>query len=127
MNSDQAFSEYALSMTKWLCAMAVVGAAVCFFFWGWTAGAGFALGAVFHAAFYMVLLWRYRKWILEGREPVYIGRRLAGYAALRFVLEIVICVVAVIYTPLNIFALLGGLLTLPVVTLLDRAGSAVKS
>ena len=44
---------------------------------------------------------------------------------LRFILEILFCV-AVIFTPLDILAFLGGLLTLPAATLGERLVGLIK-
>ena len=44
---------------------------------------------------------------------------------LRFVLEILLCV-AVIFSPIEIFGFLGGLLTLPVATVVERLVGLIK-
>ena len=45
---------------------------------------------------------------------------------MRFILEIVIAAVVVIYTPLNVIGLIGGLLSLPLASLLERAVNVIK-
>ena len=61
----------------------------------------------------------------EISEVDFIGHRLVVFTMLRFILEIASCA-AVIFTPLNILAYLGGLLTLPAATLGERLVGLIK-
>ena len=113
-------------MIHWLAGLGVAGAAVLFFIWGWEVGAAWLVGSFFHAAFFLFLRAKFFQWVKANREPVFIGQRIAGFAGMRFILEILLAVAVVVLTPLNIMGLLGGLLSLPLVTLLDRAVSVIK-
>ena len=113
-------------MIHWLAGLGVAGAAVLFFIWGWKVAAAWGLGAFFHAAFFLVLRAKFFQWVKADREPVFIGQRIAGFAGMRFILEILLAVGVVTLTPLHILGFLGGLLSLPLVTLLDRAVSVIK-
>ena len=74
------------------------------------------LAALFHAAFFLFLRKKYLDWTETGRDIFFIGRRKAGFASGRFILEILLSVLVVIFTPLNILGFLAGLLSLVVAT-----------
>lgn len=126
MMYDQTFPMYAKRMIIWLTGMLIIGTALITVIWGWKAGLAWAIGSFFHAAFFYVLRTRYFKWVSKDAEPTAIGKKIAGYAGLRFILEIVIAAVVVIYTPLNVIGLIGGLLSLPLASLLERAVNVIK-
>lgn len=75
--------------------------------------------------FFSLMLVKFNQWQRDKREVDFIGRRLVVFTMLRFILEIASCV-AVIFTPLNILAYLGGLLTLPAATLGERLVGLIK-
>ncbi len=64
-------------------------------------------------------------WERQEKDPVFISQRLSLFAMCRLVLQILTCV-AVVFTPLNIFGYLVGLLTLTLMTLVDRVVKLIK-
>lgn len=125
MNFDLTFPHYAKRMSRYLLVLAVIGAVVLLCWQGLDYAFAWGLGCLFHIIFFEVILWLFRRWEKKGKSVDYIGHRLVGYTMSRFVLEILLCV-AVIFSPLNIFAFLGGLLTLPVASLGERLVSLIK-
>ena len=69
---------------------------------------------------------KYLDWTETGRDIFFIGRRIAGFASGRFILEILLSVLVVIFTPLNILGFLAGLLSLVVATYGERIIGAIK-
>ena len=126
MTYDQTFPEYASRMIRWLSMLGVAGALVLFAIGGWETGGAWFLGAFFHAAFFMFLKTRYFHWVEAGKEPVFIGRQIAVFAGLRFIFEIALAVAVIALTPLNALGLLGGLLSLPILSIAERVGSVIK-
>lgn len=126
MTYDQTFPKYAGRMIRWLLGLGVAGAAVLFFIWGWRVGGAWILGAFFHAAFFMFLRAKYFQWVKDGREPDFIGQRVAVFAIFRFILEIVLAAVVVALTPLNVLGFLGGLLSLPFLSIFERVVNVIK-
>lgn len=112
-------------MIRYILGLLIAGTIVCFWFWGWKCGVAWFLGSLLHVFFYWLMRKKYLQWVRESREPDWMGRRLLTFTMLRFLLEI-LCCVAVIFSPLNILAFLGGLLTLPVATLGERLVSLIK-
>lgn len=126
MTYDQTFPKYAGRMIRWLLGLGIAGAAVLFFIWGWRVGGAWILGAFFHAAFFMFLRAKYFQWVKDGREPVFIGQRIAAFAGFRFILEILLAVVVIAFTPLNPLGLLGGLLSLPLLSVSEQVVNVIK-
>ena len=75
--------------------------------------------------FFKFMLFKFNQWEKAKREVEFIGHRLVAFTMLRFILEIGFCV-AVIFSPFNILAFLGGLLTLPIATLGERLVGLIK-
>lgn len=123
---DQTFPEYAKRMIYWLSGMFITGSVIITAIWDWKAGLAWAVGAFFHAAFFCVLRNRYLVWVKKDEEPAKIGKKIAGYAGMRFILQIAIAAVVIIYTPLNVIGLIGGLLSLPLASLLERTVNVFK-
>ena len=94
--------------------------------WGWRVSVAFILATGFHAAFFLFLRKKYLDWTETGRDIFFIGRRIAGFASGRFILEILLSVLVVIFTPLNILGFLAGLLSLVVATYGERIIGAIK-
>lgn len=113
-------------MIRWLLGLGVAGAVVLFFIWGWRVGGAWILGAFFHAAFFMFLRAKYFQWVKDGREPVFIGQRIATFAGFRFILEILLAVAVIALTPLNALGLLGGLLSLPLLSVSEQVVNVIK-
>lgn len=126
MTYDQTFPEYAGRMIRWLLGLGLAGAAILFLIWGWTVGSAWLVGAFFHAAFFMFLRVKFFQWVKDGREPVFIGQRIAGFAGMRFILEIALAVAVIALTPLNALGLLGGLLSLPLLSISERVVNVIK-
>lgn len=126
MTYDQTFPKYAGRMIRWLLGLGVAGAVVLFFIWGWRVGGAWILGAFFHAAFFMFLRAKYFQWVKDGREPVFIGQRIATFAGFRFILEILLAVAVIALTPLNALGLLGGLLSLPLLSVSEQVVNVIK-
>ena len=84
------------------------------------------MGAFFHAAFFMFLRVKYFQWVKDGRESDFIGQRVAVFAIFRFILEIVLAAVVVALTPLNVLGFLGGLLSLPFLSIFERVVNVIK-
>ena len=110
MNFDLTFPHYAKRMNQYILVIAVIGAGILFAWQGWAYAFAWGLGCLFHR---------------DKREVDFIGHRLVVFTMLRFILEIASCA-AVIFTPLNILAYLGGLLTLPAATLGERLVGLIK-
>ena len=68
----------------------------------------------------------YLFWTETGRDNLFIGRRIAEFASGRFFIEILLCVLVVVFTPLNILGFLAGLLSLVAATYWERIASAIK-
>ena len=125
MNFDLTFPHYAKRMNRYLLVIAVIGAVILLSWQGWEYALAWGLGCLFHIFFFEMILKLFERWSKAGRSVEYIGHHLVGYTMLRFVLEILACV-AVIFSPINIFAFLGGLLTLPVATIAERLVGLIK-
>lgn len=126
MNCDSAFPDYAKKITYLLLILAIAGGIVTQLIWGWRVSVAFILATGFHAAFFLFLRKKYLDWTETGRDIFFIGRRIAGFASGRFILEILLSVLVVIFTPLNILGFLAGLLSLVVATYGERIASAIK-
>lgn len=126
MTYDQTFPEYAGRMIRWLLGLGLAGAVILFLIWGWTVGSAWLVGAFFHAAFFMFLRAKYFQWVKDGREPVFIGQRIAAFAGFRFILEILLAVAVIALTPLNALGLLGGLLSLPLLSVSEQVVNVIK-
>ena len=126
MNCDSAFPDYTKKITYLLLVLAAVGGIVTQLIWGWRGSVSFSLAALFHAAFFLFLRKKYLDWTETGRDIFFIGRRIAGFASGRFILEILLSVLVVIFTPLNILGFLAGLLSLVVATYGERIIGAIK-
>ena len=126
MNCDSAFPDYTKKITYLLLVLAAVGGIVTQLIWGWRVSVAFSLTALFHAAFFLFLRKKYLDWTETGRDIFFIGRRIAGFASGRFILEILLSVLVVIFTPLNILGFLAGLLSLVVATYGERIIGAIK-
>ena len=126
MNCDSAFPDYTKKITYLLLVLAAVGGIVTQLIWGWRVSVAFILATGFHAAFFLFLRKKYLDWTETGRDISFIGRRIAGFASGRFILEILLSVLVVIFTPLNILGFLAGLLSLVVATYGERIIGAIK-
>lgn len=126
MNCDSAFPDYAKKITCLLLILAIAGGIVTQLIWGWRVSVAFILATGFHAAFFLFLRKKYLDWTETGRDIFFIGRRIAGFASGRFILEILLSVLVVIFTPLNILGFLAGLLSLVVATYGERIIGAIK-
>ena len=126
MNCDSAFPDYTKKITYLLLVLAAVGGIVTQLIWGWRVSVAFILATGFHAAFFLFLRKKYLDWTETGRDIFFIGRRIAGFASGRFILEILLCVLVVVFTPLNILGFLAGLLSLVAATYWERIASAIK-
>lgn len=125
MNFDLTFPYYAKRMTRYILVIAVIGAGILLAWQGWAYAIAWGLGCLFHIFFFSFMLLKFNQWQRNHREVDFIGRRLVVFTMLRFILEIASCV-AVIFSPLNILAYLGGLLTLPAATLGERLVGLIK-
>ncbi len=125
MNFDLTFPHYAERMNKYLLVLCILGTVILFLWQGWSFGVAWGLGSLFHIFFFKFMLLKFNQWQNAKREVEFIGRRLILFTMLRFVLE-VLCCVAVVFSPLNILAFLGGLLTLPLATFGERMVSLIK-
>ena len=126
MNCDSAFPEYTKKITYLLLVLAAVGGIVTQLIWGWRVSVPYSLAARFHAALFLFLRKKYLDCTETGRDIFFIGRRIAGFASGRFILEILLSVLVVIFTPLNILGFLAGLLSLVVATYGARIIGAIK-
>lgn len=126
MNCDSAFPDYAKKITYLLLILAIAGGIVTQLIWGWRVSVAFILATGFHAVFFLFLRKKYLDWTETGRDIFFIGRRIAGFASGRFILEILLSVLVVIFTPLNILGFLAGLLSLVVATYGERIIGAIK-
>ena len=125
MKFDLTFPNYAALITKYLLVLCILGTIVLLVWQGWAYGAAWALGALFHILFYRFLLVKFNQWTKAERDPEFIGQHLLAFTVMRFILEI-LGAVAVIFTPLDILAFLGGLLTLPIATFAERVVGSIK-
>lgn len=125
MKFDLTFPTYAARMTRFLHVFLIVGTGILFAWKGWTYGAAWALGTLFHILFYKLMVVKFNQWVKAEREPEFIGQHLFIFTTMRFILEI-LCALAVVFSPLDILAFLGGLLTLPVATLAERVVGLIK-
>lgn len=125
MNFDLTFPHYANRMNKYLLILCILGTVILFLWQGWPFGIAWGLGSLFHIFFFKFMLVKFNQWEKAKRSVEFIGHRLVVFTMLRFILEILFCV-AVIFSPLNILAFLGGLLTLPVATLGERLVGLIK-
>lgn len=126
MTYDDTFPKYAYRMILFLVGFGVLGAVILFVMWGWKVSAAWILGIVFHAAFFLFLKVKYVQWMKAKRPMEFIGRRLTVFTASRFIMEIALAILVVSLTPLNIYAFLAGLLSLPFLTFVERAVSVIK-
>ena len=126
MNCDSAFPDYTKKITYLLLVLAAVGGIVTQLIWGWRVSVAFSLAALFHAAFFLFLRKMYLFWTETGRDNLFIGRRIAEFASGRFFIEILLCVLVVVFTPLIILGFLAGLLSLVAATYWERIASAIK-
>lgn len=126
MNCDSAFPDYTKKITYLLLVLAAVGGIVTQLIWGWRVSVAFSLAALFHAAFFLFLRKMYLFWTETGRDNLFIGRRIAEFASGRFFIEILLCVLVVVFTPLNVLGFLAGLLSLVAATYWERIASAIK-
>lgn len=126
MNCDSAFPDYTKKITYLLLVLAAVGGIVTQLIWGWRVSVAFSLAALFHTAFFLFLRKMYLFWTETGRDNLFIGRRIAEFASGRFFIEILLCVLVVVFTPLNILGFLAGLLSLVAATYWERIASAIK-
>ena len=125
MKFDLTFPNYAVRITKYLLVFCVLGTVILFVWKGWTYGLAWALGTLFHILFYKFLLVKFNQWVKAKREPEFIGQHLFIFTTMRFILEI-LAALAVIFSPLDILAFLGGLLTLPMASLVERLVGLIK-
>ena len=125
MNFDLTLPHYAKRMNQYILVIAVIGAGILFAWQGWAYAFAWGLGCLFHIFFFSLMLVKFNQWQRDKREVDFIGHRLVVFTMLRFILEIASCA-AVIFTPLNILAYLGGLLTLPAATLGERLVGLIK-
>jgi hypothetical protein len=126
MTSDNTLPAYTHRSIICLLIIAVVGGIIGEIFWDWTVSTALVLGTLFHVLFFLFLRAKYNQWTKAGKEAVYIGRRIAGYAASRFLMEVILAVLVVVFTPLNIIAFLVGLLSLVFATILERIIGFIK-
>ena len=112
-------------MTRFLLVFLIVGTGILFAWKGWTYGAAWALGTLFHILFYKLMVVKFNQWVKAEREPEFIGQHLFIFTTMRFILEI-LCALAVVFSPLDILAFLGGLLTLPMASLVERLVGLIK-
>lgn len=126
MTYDETFPKYANRMITYLIGLGAVGAAVLFYLWGWKVSGGWTLGAIFHAAFFLFLKAKYVQWMKAKRPVEFIGKRLTVFTASRFIMEIALAIMVAAFTPLHILAFLAGLLSLPLLTLVERAVCVIK-
>lgn len=125
MNFDLTFPPYVKRITKYLWVLGLLGTVILFLWKGWEFGTAWGLGSLFHIFFFKLMLFKYNQWDKAKRDPEFMGRRLMVFLMLRFILEILLCA-AIIFSPFNILAFLGGLLTLPIATLGERLVGLIK-
>ena len=123
MKYDQTFARFARRMIRQTAIAAAIFAIAGTMYWNWQVGAGVVAGGLFQILFLSFLLAKEQQW--ERQDPVFISQRLSLFAMCRLVLEILTCV-AVVFTPLNIFGYLVGLLTLTLMTLVDKVVKLIK-
>lgn len=126
MTYDETFPKYANRMILYLVGFGTLGAIILFTLWGWKVGTAWALGTIFHAAFFVFLKVKYIQWTKAERPIEFIGKRLTVFTASRFIMEICLAVIVVALTPLHIIAFLAGLLSLPFLTFMERAVCVIK-
>lgn len=125
MKFDLTFPNYANRMIKCVLVLCVIGSGLLFAWKGWPFGVAFMAGSLFHVLFFKLLLLKFNQWVRDEKPADFMGQRLFVFTSLRFILEIAMCV-AVIFSPFNVLAFLGGLLTLPVATIVERIGGLIK-
>lgn len=125
MNFDLTFPHYAKRITKYIWVLCLLGTVILFLWKGWEFGTAWGLGSLFHIFFFQFMLLKYNQWERAKRDVEFIGHRLVVFTMLRFILEILLCI-AVIFSPFDILAFLGGLLTLPIATLGERLVGLIK-
>lgn len=123
---DDTFPKYADRMISFLVGFGALGAVILFVMWGWKMSAAWILGTVFHVAFFLFLKVKYVQWMKAKRPVEFIGRRLTVFTASRFIVEIALAILVISLTPLNMYAFLAGLLSLPFLTFVERAVSVIK-
>lgn len=126
MTYDTTFPRYADRIIRCLIGLLVVGTVLCQWKWGWQVSLAYAAGTLFHTGFFYFMKWKYLHWQKMGREPLFMGRRLVVFTMSRFILEIILAVVVVVFTPLNILGFLAGLLTQAAATFVERAAVVIK-
>lgn len=127
MKYDQTFPAFAHRMIRITAVAAVVLAILGVFLGGLWAGAGVVFGSAFQIGFLGFLLLKERQWEQKGKDPKDIGRKMAGFAMSRLILEILLCVVIAWLTPLStVIGYLVGLLSLTAMTLLDKVVNVIK-
>ena len=125
MKYDQTFARFARRMIKYT-TVAIIGFAfISEFIWDWHVAVGIVLGGLFQILFLSFLLVKESQWERQGKAPVFISQTLSLFAMSRLVLQILTCV-GIIFTPVNIFGYLVGLLTLTLMTLVDRVIKLIK-
>ena len=119
MKYDQTFARFARRMIRQTAIAAGIFAMAGTMYWNWQVGAGVVAGGLFQILFLSFLLAKEQQWERQEKDPVFISQRLS------LLLQILTCV-AVVFTPLNIFGYLVGLLTLTLMTLVDRVVKLIK-
>ena len=114
MTYDDTFPKYADRMISFLVGFSALGAVILFVMWGWKMSAAWILGTIFHVAFFLFLKVKYVQWMKAKRPVEFIGRRLT------------LAILVISLTPLNMYAFLAGLLSLPFLTFVERAVSVIK-
>ena len=125
MNFDLTFPHYAKRMNQYILVIAVIGAGILLAWQGWAYAFAWGLGCLFHIFFFSLMLVKFNQWQRVLGAVDFFGYCLVVFMLFRFSLQVVSCV-AVIFTPLNILAFLGGLLTLPAATLGERLVGLIK-
>lgn len=125
MKYDQTFARFARRMIRQTAVTAGIFAIAGTMYWNWRVGAGVVAGGLFQILFLSFLLAKEQQWERQEKDPVFISQRLSLFAMCRLVLQILTCV-AVVFTPLNIFGYLVGLLTLTLMTLVDKVVKLIK-
>ena len=98
MKYDQTFARFARRMIRQTAVTAGIFAIAGTMYWNWQVGAGVVAGGLFQILFLSFL----------------------------FAKEQILTCVAVVFTPLNIFGYLVGLLTLTLMTLVDKVVKLIK-
>ena len=122
---DLEFPNYATRVLRLTAILGILLAAIGAYF-GWQYGAGAIAGMLFQYGFLLFLKKKYIKWSEEGRAPDAIGAKLVGFTAFRFVLEILIALLAALWIGMGVLGVLAGLLSLTMATVLDKVISVIK-